>query len=132
MLYRLARWACHVGRGEFDVQAHKVADLDRRLGQIDAITRRWPRGGGPNASIQRDRRRRLRCSLTSETAKLLSPAAIKSERASVAAKGREIDGSRTDPPTWAEVVGDDTDGGAGNPVVDCLSWCSAVNRSPLR
>jgi hypothetical protein len=50
MLFRLARWACHVGRGEFDV-AHKVADLDRRLGEIDAIIRRRPRGGGANASI---------------------------------------------------------------------------------
>ncbi len=38
---------------KIDVQAHKVADLDRRLGQIDTTTRRRPRGGGPTLPFRR-------------------------------------------------------------------------------
>jgi hypothetical protein len=44
---RLARWACVMWvDARMDALAHKVADLDRRLGQIDAIIeeaakRRW-------------------------------------------------------------------------------------------
>jgi hypothetical protein len=76
-----------------DVQAHKVADLDRRLGQIDsAIEEAAKRSRTKTALSAMDDQRKARGALVDERKREAGARAIlQTERASVAAKGRQAE-----------------------------------------
>jgi hypothetical protein len=94
-----------------DVQAHKVADLDRRLGQIDtAIEESAKRGRTKSALSAIESQRKIRGELADERNREAGVlAALKAERASVAAQGRRIETEATPIRYVAELVGADTD-----------------------
>jgi hypothetical protein len=76
--------------GKIDVQTHVVADLDRRLGQIDtAIEEAAKRGKTTTALSAMESQRRARAALVDERRREAGTlAALQAERASVAAKGK--------------------------------------------
>jgi hypothetical protein len=78
---------------KIDVQVHKVGDLDRRLGQIDdAIEEATRHGRTKTAPSAIDSQRKARGSLVEERDREAGTlAALKTERASVAANGRQIE-----------------------------------------
>ena len=73
--------------------AHTVADLDRRLGQIDSAIEEAAKRGKTNTALSAmEAQRRVRASLVDERNREAGTlAALKAERASVAAKGRQIE-----------------------------------------
>jgi hypothetical protein len=75
------------------VAAHTVADLDRRLGQIDSAIEEAAKRGKTNTALSAmEAQRRVRASLVDERNREAGTlAALKAERASVAAKGRQIE-----------------------------------------
>jgi hypothetical protein len=96
-----------------EVAAHNVADLDRRLGQIDSAIEEAAKRGKTNTAFVGDRRPaqgpcepRGRAKPRSRYSAL---AALKAERASVAAKGRQIETEAAPIRYVAELVGTDTD-----------------------
>jgi hypothetical protein len=94
-----------------DVQAHKVADLDRRLGQIDSTIEEAARRGKTRTALaamddQGKARRALADERNREAGSL---AVLKAERASVAAKGRQIETDAAPIMYVAELVGLDND-----------------------
>jgi hypothetical protein len=94
-----------------DVQAHTVADLDRRLGQIDgAIEEATKRGKTSTALSAMEGQRRSRAALVEERKREASTlAALQAERASGAAKARQLDTESAPIRYVAELVGADTD-----------------------
>src|SRR6266404_423507 len=103
----------HTLAGGIEVAAHNVADLDRRLGQIDSAIEEAAKRGKTNTTFVGDRRPaqgpcepRGRAKPRSRYSAL---AALKAERASVAAKGRQIETEAAPIRYVAELVGTDTD-----------------------
>jgi hypothetical protein len=98
-----------------DVQAHTVADLDRRLGQIDSAIEEAAKRGKTNTALSAmEGQRRARAGLTSErneaAGTLLSLlTALKAERASLAAQGRRSETEAAPIRYVAELIGADTD-----------------------
>jgi hypothetical protein len=93
-----------------DVQAHQVADLDARVSQIDAaITEATKRGKTTAAMALVEAQRRRRAGLAGERIREAGTLAnLKVERASVAAKGRQIESESAPIRYVAELVGADT------------------------
>jgi hypothetical protein len=94
-----------------DVQAHKVADLDRRLGQIDTTIEEAAKRGRTNAALSAmEGQRKARGALVDERNREAGTlAALKAERAGVAAKGRQIETEAAPIRYVAELLGVDTD-----------------------
>jgi hypothetical protein len=85
-----------------DVQAHTVADLDRRLGQIDTAVEEAAKRGRTNTALTAiEGQRRARASLVDER-KREAPTlvALQAERASLAARGRQIETEAAPSRTW--------------------------------
>jgi hypothetical protein len=97
--------------GKIDVQEHVVADLDRRLGQIDqAIEEAAKRGKTATALAAIEAQRKARAALADErTREAGTLAALKTERAQVAAKGRQAEIEAAPIRYVAELVGADAD-----------------------
>jgi hypothetical protein len=93
------------------VAAHVVADLDARVAQIDAaIAEATRRGRTTGAMALMEGQRRSRAGLTSEREQAAGTlAALKAERASVAARGRRIETEAAPIRYVAELVGANTD-----------------------
>jgi hypothetical protein len=91
---------------KLESQIHIVADLDRRLGQIEAAKR-----GRTNAALSViEGQRKARAALVDERNREAGAlAALKAERASVAAKGRQIETEAAPIRYVAELVGVTTD-----------------------
>jgi hypothetical protein len=96
---------------KIDVQAHKVADLDRRLGQIDTTIEEAAKRGRTNAALSAmEGQSKARGALVDERNREAGTlAALKAERASVAANGRRIETEAAPIRYVAELVGADTD-----------------------
>jgi hypothetical protein len=94
-----------------DVQAHTVADLDRRLGQIDSAIEEAAKHGRTNAALSAiDGQRKARAALTGERQREASTLAdLKVERAALGAKGRQIEAESAPIRYVAELLGFDTD-----------------------
>ncbi len=94
-----------------DVQAHTVADLDRRLGQIDfAIEEAAKRGRTTTALTAIAAQRKSREALVEQRrAEASTLADLKAERSALGAKGRQIETEATPIRCVAELVGADTD-----------------------
>jgi hypothetical protein len=94
-----------------EVAASRVADLDRRLGQIDTAIEEAARRGRTNAALSAmEGQRRARAGLAGERNEAADTlATLKAERAGVAAKGRQIDTEAAPIRYVAELVGADTD-----------------------
>jgi hypothetical protein len=97
--------------GKIEVASHAVADLDARVGQIDAaIAEATRRGRTAGAMSIMDAQRRSRAGLTSEREQAAGAlAALKAERASVAARGRQAETEAAPIRYVAELVGANTD-----------------------
>jgi hypothetical protein len=80
-------------RARIDVQAHTVADLDRRITQIDAAIEKATEKGRTAAAMRlADEQRKVRASLVDERKREAGTlAALQAERAAVVAKGRQIE-----------------------------------------
>jgi hypothetical protein len=76
-----------------DVQAHSVADLDRRLGQIDTAIDEAARRGKTNAALSAmEGQKKARAALVDERKREAGAlAALQIERGGVAAKSRHIE-----------------------------------------
>jgi hypothetical protein len=96
---------------KIDVQAHKVADLDRRLGQIDSTIEEAAKRGRTNAALSAmEAQRKARGALVDERNREAGTlAAHTAERASVAANGRRIETEAAPIRYVAELLGADTD-----------------------
>jgi hypothetical protein len=96
---------------KISVQAHTVADLDRRLAQIDAAVEKATEKGRTTAAMKlADDQRKARAGLVDERKREAGTlAALQAERASVAAKGRQIETEAAPIRYVAELVGADTD-----------------------
>jgi hypothetical protein len=94
-----------------DVAAHNVADLDRRLGQIDVAIEEAARRGRTNVALSAmEGQKKARAGIASERNEAAGTlAALKAERASVAAKGRQAEAEAAPIRYVAELVGADTD-----------------------
>jgi len=92
------------------VAAHSVADLDRRLGQIDTAVEEAARRGKSNTALSAiEGQRRARASLADERNEAAGTlAALKIERATVAAKARQAEVEAVPIRYVAELVGADT------------------------
>ena len=90
--------------------AHSVADLDRRLGQIDTAVEEAARRGKSNTALSAiEGQRRARASLADERNEAAGTlAALKIERATVAAKARQAEVEAVPIRYVAELVGADT------------------------
>jgi hypothetical protein len=96
---------------KISVQAHTVADLDRRLAQIDAAVEKATEKGRTTAAMKlADDQRRARAGLVDERKREAGTlAALQAQRAGVAAKGRQIETEAAPIRYVAELVGADTD-----------------------
>jgi len=96
---------------KISVQAHTVADLDRRLAQIDAAVEKATEKGRTTAAMKlADDQRRARAGLVDERKREAGTLAVlKAERASVAARGRQIETEAAPIRYVAELLGVDTD-----------------------
>jgi hypothetical protein len=76
-----------------DVQAHNVADLDRRLSQIDSAIEEAARRGKTNTALSAiEGQRKARAGLVDERRREAATLAdLKTERAALGAKGRQIE-----------------------------------------
>jgi hypothetical protein len=94
-----------------DVQAHMVADLDRRLSQIDtAIEESAKRGRTGVALSAIDGQRKTRQTLASDRQREASTLAdLKAERAALGARGRQLETDAAPIRYVAEMLGPDTD-----------------------
>jgi hypothetical protein len=97
--------------GRIEVAAHAVADLDARVSQIDAaITEATRRGRTNSALAAMEGQRRTRAGLVDERKREAGTlAALKAERASLAAKGRQVEVEAAPIRYVAEMVGAGTD-----------------------
>jgi uncharacterized coiled-coil protein SlyX len=96
---------------KISVQAHTVADLDRRLAQIDAAVEKATEKGRTTAAMKlADDQRKARAGLVDERKREAGIlAALQAERAGVAAKGRQIETEAAPIRYVAELLGADTD-----------------------
>jgi uncharacterized coiled-coil protein SlyX len=96
---------------KINVQAHTVADLDRRLAQIDAAVEKATEKGRTTAAMKlADDQRKARAGLVEERKREAGIlAALQAERASVAANGRQIETESAPIRYVAELLGLDTD-----------------------
>jgi hypothetical protein len=96
---------------KISVQAHQVADLDRRLAQIDAAVEKATEKGRTTAAMKlADDQRKARAGLADERKREAGTlAALQIERASVAAKGRQLETESAPIRYVAELIGADTD-----------------------
>src|SRR5882672_3219740 len=96
---------------KISVQAHTVADLDRRLAQIDAAVEKATEKGRTTAAMKlADDQRKARAGLVDERRREAGTlAALQAERAGVAAKGRQIETEAAPIRYVAELLGIDTD-----------------------
>jgi hypothetical protein len=94
-----------------DVQAHKVTDLDLRLGQIDGMIEEATKRGRTNAALSViEGQRKARAALVDErNREAAALAALKAERASAAAQGHKIETEAAPIRYVAEMVGTDAD-----------------------
>jgi hypothetical protein len=94
-----------------DVQVHNVADLDRRLAQIDAAIEKATEKGKTNAALSAmEGKRKARAGLADERKREAGTlAAFQVERATVAARGRQIETEAAPIRYVAELLGADTD-----------------------
>jgi hypothetical protein len=95
-----------------EVGAHNVADLDRRLGQIDSAIEEAAKRGRTNAALsaiegQRKARAELAGQRQREAVALVAD--LKAGRATVAAKGRQVETEAAPIRYVAELIGADTD-----------------------
>jgi hypothetical protein len=97
--------------GKISVEAHTVADLDRRIAQIDgAIEKATERGRTTAALSAMEGQRKARAGLVDERKREAGTlAALQTERASVAANGRQMETESAPIRYVAELVGADTD-----------------------
>ena len=95
-----------------EVVAHTVADLDRRLGQIDsAIEEAAKRGRTTTALAAIEGQRKARAELAGQRQREgVALADLKAERGRAAAKGRQIETEAAPIRYVAELIGADTDG----------------------
>jgi hypothetical protein len=93
-----------------ELASHTIADLDRRLNQVDtAIEEAAKRGKTSTALSAIEGQRKARAGLVDERKREAgTPAALQAERASVAANGRRIE-TEAAPIRYAELLGVDTD-----------------------
>jgi hypothetical protein len=92
-----------------EVAAHNVADFDWRLGQIDSAIEEAAKRGKTNTALSAmEGQRRARAGLTSERNEAAATA-LTAERATVAAKGRQIETEAAPIRYVAELIGADTD-----------------------
>jgi hypothetical protein len=98
-------------RARIEVASHAVADLDRRLSQIDAAVEEATKRGRTNTALSAiEGQRRARAGLVDERNREASGlATLKAERASVAAKGRQVETEAAPIRYVAELVGDNGD-----------------------
>ena len=94
-----------------DVQAHTVADVDRRLNQVDTAIEEAAKRGKTNAALSAiEGQRKARAGLAEERKREAGAlAALQVERATVAAKGRQIETEAAPIRYVAELIGADTD-----------------------
>jgi hypothetical protein len=94
-----------------DVQAHAVADLDRRLGQIDSAIEEAAKRGRTNTALTAiAEQRKARAGLVDERRREAGTLAdLKAERAALIAKGRQIETEAAPIRYVAELIGADTD-----------------------
>jgi hypothetical protein len=93
------------------VQVHTVADLDARVSQIDAAIAEATKRGRTSAALSAmDAQKKARAGLADERKRQASTlAALQVERATVAAKGRQIETEAAPIRYVAELIGADTD-----------------------
>jgi hypothetical protein len=93
------------------LQAHNVADLDRRLNQVDTAIEEAAKRGKTNAALSAiEGQRRTRAGLVDERKREAATlAALKAERAAVASQGRRIETEAAPIRYVAELIGADTD-----------------------
>jgi len=93
------------------VTSHAVADLDRRLGQIDSAIEEAARRGRTNTALSAiEGQRRARARLVDERNREAGAlAALKIGRAALASKGRQIETEAAPIRYVAELVGTNTD-----------------------
>jgi hypothetical protein len=96
---------------KLESQIHIVADLDRRLAQIDAAVEKATERGRTTAAMKlADDQRKARAGLVDERKREAGTlAALKAERASLSAKGRQIETEAVPIRYVAEFIGVDTD-----------------------
>jgi len=94
-----------------DAQAHQVADLDRRLNQVDLAIEEAAKRGRTNAALSAiDGQRKARAALVDERRREASTLAdLKAERSALAAKGRQLETEAAPIRYVAELVSADTD-----------------------
>jgi hypothetical protein len=94
-----------------EVAAHVVDDLDRRLGQIDTAIETAAKRGKAGAALSAiESQKKARAGLAGERNEAASTlAALKAERAQVAAKGRQAETEAAPIRYVAELLGADTD-----------------------
>ena len=94
-----------------DVQAHTVADLDRRLNQVDVAIEEAAKRGKTNAALSAiEGQRKARLALASDRQREAAAlAGLKTEQAAIAAKGRQIETEPSPIRYVAELIGADTD-----------------------
>jgi hypothetical protein len=94
-----------------EVAAHNVADIDRRLGQIDSAIETAATRGKTNTALSAiEGQRKARAGLASERqTQAVVLADLKSERAALGAKGRQIETEAAPIRYVAELLGADTD-----------------------
>jgi hypothetical protein len=94
-----------------DVQTHNVADIDRRLNQVDVAIEEAARRGKTNAALSAiEGQRKARAGLVQERkTEAGTLAALQAERATAAAKGRQIETEAAPTRYVAELIGADTD-----------------------
>jgi TolA-binding protein len=90
--YRLEERTADID-AKIDVEVHKVADLDRRLSQIDGMIEEATKRGRTNAALSAmEGQKKARAAFVEErNREAATLAALKAERASVAAQGRKIE-----------------------------------------
>jgi len=94
-----------------EVAAHSVADLDRRLSQIDSAIEEAAKRGRTNAALSAiEGQRKARAALADQRQRDgVALADLKAERAALSAKGRQIETEASPIRYVAELVGVDTD-----------------------
>src|SRR5215469_8317034 len=94
-----------------DAASHNVADLDRRLGQIDTAIEEAAKRGKTNAALSAiEAQRKARAALANQRQREgVTLADLKAERAALLAKGRQIETDAAPIRYVAELFGADAD-----------------------
>jgi hypothetical protein len=96
---------------KIEVAAHNVADLDRRLNQVDVTIEEAAKRGRTNAALSAiEGQRKARAALADQRQhEGVTLANLKAERAALGAKGRQIETEAAPIRYVAELLGADTD-----------------------